>query len=48
MIILSHRGLWNKSSEQNTLEAFNLSFENGFGVETDLRDYGGVFPIIRR
>ena len=41
MIILLHRGLWNKRSEQNTLEVFNLSSEDGFGIEIDLRDCRG-------
>jgi hypothetical protein len=38
MIILSHRGLWDKPSEKNTKESFIKSFNYGFGVETDLRD----------
>ncbi|EAC1801573.1 hypothetical protein D6231_04410 [Campylobacter jejuni] len=38
MIIISHRGFWIKETEKNTLKAFERSFCNGFGVETDLRD----------
>ncbi|EAK7841900.1 hypothetical protein ACTN5O_001278 [Campylobacter jejuni] len=38
MTIISHRGLWNKCNEKNTMKAFGQSFKNNFGVETDLRD----------
>ncbi|EAK0440363.1 hypothetical protein YZ16_07550 [Campylobacter lari] len=38
MTIISHRGLWNKCNEKNTMKAFEQSFKNNFGVETDLRD----------
>ncbi len=45
MIILSHRGLWNKAEEKNTLAAMELSFSLGFGTETDIRDYQGKLVI---
>lgn len=35
--ILAHRGLWHSEEEQNTLEAIELAFTHGFGVETDIR-----------
>jgi hypothetical protein len=38
MIILSHRGFWIQPEEKNSQAAFIRSFENGFGVETDIRD----------
>lgn len=38
MIILSHRGYWNASRAKNSLEAFEHSFDLGFGTETDFRD----------
>lgn len=38
MIFLSHRGLWKTQPEQNTLSAFQLSFQQGFGCELDIRD----------
>ena len=38
MIFLSHRGLWKTQIEQNTLSAFQLSFQLGFGCELDIRD----------
>lgn len=37
--ILAHRGFWTKLSEQNTDVAFERALANGFGIETDLRDY---------
>ena len=45
MIFLSHRGLWNTKSDQNTLAAFQLSFAKGFGCELDIRDYHGQLVI---
>ena len=41
MQIVSHRGLWRKTAEHNTIAAFERSFELGMGVETDLRDRNG-------
>ncbi|EAK0818252.1 hypothetical protein IO384_001004 [Campylobacter lari] len=38
MIVISHRGFWFKEIEKNTLKAFERSFCNDFGIETDLRD----------
>ena len=45
MIILSHRGYWKEVSEKNTRSAFKLSFELGFGTETDFRDRDGEIVI---
>ena len=45
MLILSHRGLWKSDSEKNSLLSFQRSFELGFGVETDVRDYLGDLVI---
>jgi len=45
MQILSHRGFWKTKEEQNTAIAFRRSFENGFGVETDIRDCGRELVI---
>lgn len=39
MKIISHRGLWKSSEEKNTVKSFMKSFSEGFGVETDIRDY---------
>ena len=43
--IIAHRGFWLEKSEQNTLKAFEKAFENGFGVETDVRDFKGELVI---
>jgi glycerophosphoryl diester phosphodiesterase len=45
MKILSHRGMWESKEQQNTLSAFKLSFMEGIGIETDLRDYLGEIVI---
>ncbi|MCG6306599.1 hypothetical protein K6U21_20885, partial [Vibrio vulnificus] len=37
--IIAHRGVWTIPLEQNTEEAFKSAFINGFGIETDLRDF---------
>jgi hypothetical protein len=39
MKILSHRGYWKTDKEKNALCAFKRSFELGFGIETDFRDF---------
>ena len=38
MEVISHRGLWYKQKEKNTLQSFKKSFDNNFGLETDIRD----------
>ena len=43
--ILSHRGLWRKPEEKNSLESLALAFAGGFGVETDVRDSAGRLVI---
>ena len=45
MKILSHRGLWRTPEEKNTLGAVRASLENGFGFESDIRDYMGKLVI---
>lgn len=45
MKILSHRGIWNKKEEKNTESAFINSFLQGFGIETDIRDFNGELVI---
>lgn len=39
MKILAHRGFWLSAEEQNTVIAFERALKNGFGIETDIRDY---------
>jgi glycerophosphoryl diester phosphodiesterase len=41
MKIISHRGLWKETSEQNSLLSFSASQKNGWGIETDLRSFQG-------
>jgi hypothetical protein len=43
--IIAHRGFWTKKHEKNSLAAFKLALENGFGIETDLRDFNGNIVI---
>lgn len=43
--IIAHRGYWFDSAEKNTLTAFSRALENGFGIETDLRDLNGDLVI---
>ena len=45
MIILSHRGYWQKSNEKNRPISFERSFSLNFGTETDIRDYKGELVI---
>lgn len=45
MKIIAHRGLWLKESEKNSFLSLKRSLINGFGVETDVRDYKGELVI---
>ena len=45
MQILAHRGLWYNEEERNSLSAFERAFMNGYGIETDIRDYRGKLVI---
>ncbi|WP_413282521.1 hypothetical protein [Vibrio sp. MA40-2] len=45
MEIIAHRGFWNDVSEQNSDVAFERALSNGFGIETDLRDYNQKIVI---
>jgi len=45
MELLAHRGLWANRSEQNTLKAFEEAFQEGFGVELDLRFFKGEIVV---
>jgi hypothetical protein len=45
MRILSHRGLWLEAGEKNAPIAFERSFAEGFGTETDVRDRLGELVI---
>ena len=43
--ILAHRGYWTASIKKNSPEAIRKSLENGFGFESDVRDYIGKMVI---
>lgn len=43
--IIAHRGVWNENHEKNSVGAFKKALENGFGIETDLRDFNGNIVI---
>lgn len=45
MQIISHRGFWSRPNEKNTIPAFENSFKNNFGIETDIRDYNSSLVI---
>ena len=45
LIIIAHRGYWVNAHEKNTKVAFTRALENGFGIETDLRDLNGELVI---
>lgn len=43
--ILAHRGIWKKTSEQNSREAIVRAATNGFSLEIDLRDQLGEIVL---
>jgi hypothetical protein len=43
--IYCHRGYWESGDQQNSLAAFAKAVANGFGIETDIRDYQGSIVI---
>jgi glycerophosphoryl diester phosphodiesterase len=45
MKIISHRGLWSDAGEKNSSAAFLKSLAEGFGLETDVRDYMGELVV---
>lgn len=45
MYILSHRGMWKEMTDRNSLRAIRESLLNGYGFESDLRDYKGQLVI---
>ncbi|KTF68913.1 hypothetical protein ATB93_11645 [Sphingomonas sp. WG] len=42
---LAHRGFWRTPEEKNSERAIRRAFENGFGIETDVRDHEGGLVI---
>ena len=45
MKILAHRGYWNTHIANNSPRALRTALENGYGFESDLRDYEGKLVI---
>jgi hypothetical protein len=45
MNIIAHRGFWLQPDEKNSAIAFTRALKNGFGIETDLRDFSGHLVI---
>ena len=45
MIILSHRGYWQKNIQKNNISSLIRSFNYNFGVELDIRDYNSNLVI---
>ena len=45
MYILAHRGMWENAQERNSIDAIEKAMVNGFGFETDFRDYCGKLVI---
>ncbi len=45
MEILAHRGLWHNIEERNSFTALKKAVKEGFGIETDIRDYCGRLVI---
>jgi hypothetical protein len=43
--ILAHRGLWRTPDEKNSRGALSAALARGYGLETDVRDYGGRLVI---
>lgn len=42
---LAHRGLWNAKDEKNSMAALCRGLDEGFGLETDIRDFEGELVI---
>ncbi len=43
--ILAHRGWWEREAEKNSFDALVRAAENGYGIETDVRDCEGNLVI---
>ena len=45
MNIIAHRGQWDKPEHKNTMPAFEKAIKNGYGIETDVREYNGKLVL---
>lgn len=43
--LIAHRGFWTKPEDKNSMRAFRAALENGYGIETDVRDLKGELVI---
>lgn len=43
--VLTHRGLWSSPDDQNEPESLAGALAEGWGIETDVRDFGGQLVI---
>ena len=43
--LIAHRGLWIQPHEKNSVAAFEAALNEGFGIETDVRDLGSKLVI---
>jgi hypothetical protein len=45
MQLIAHRGYWLEPAEKNTSVAFVRALQNGFGIETDFRDFNAGLVV---
>jgi hypothetical protein len=43
--IIAHRGFWEEDILPNSYKSFEHAFENGYGIETDFRDFDGALVV---
>jgi hypothetical protein len=43
--IIAHRGFWDGTIKPNSFKSFEMAFENGYGIETDFRDFNGQLVV---
>jgi hypothetical protein len=43
--IIAHRGFWNEDILPNSYKSFEHALENGYGIETDFRDFDGALVV---
>ena len=43
--VLAHRGLWNESRAQNSIDAISAALDLGFGIEIDVRERSGELVL---
>jgi glycerophosphoryl diester phosphodiesterase len=43
--IFAHRGFWNNSFTQNSMDSFMAAAEHGYSIETDIRSFNGNLVV---